>query len=73
MFTKFPTSLTAGTVRINNTSTKEDKMISVYVANKDSVPMKIPAGAAIDITTQSAGETFMYLNQADDELTIELI
>lgn len=68
----FPLVLSAGTVRINNVGS-EAKTLQVYVPNKDSFVISVPAGAAIDITTQSAGETLTYLAQADKDLTVVLV
>lgn len=68
----FPLVLSAGTVRINNVGS-EAKTLQVYVPNKDSFVISVPAGAAIDIITQSAGETLTYLAQADKDLTVVLV
>lgn len=68
----FPLVLREGTIKINNKG-KYEKVINVYVPNKDSVNVSIPAGQSVDIITKSAGESFMYLAQADDELSVELV
>lgn len=65
----FPLVLTAGIVKINNVGS-EAKPLQVYVPNKDSYVISVPAGAAIDIVTQSAGESLTYLAQADKDLTV---
>lgn len=71
-FTNNKLELLAGKVKIVNTSEFE-KTITVYVPNKDSVPCTIPVGCTVEVTTVSAGETFMYLNQAQEglEMTVE--
>ena len=68
---KFPLELAAGKVTVENTASSA-KNLNIYVANRDGVAMSIPAGETVEITTLSAGETFMYLSQSDDELKVEL-
>lgn len=68
-FTADKLELFAGKVTIANTSEME-KVITIYVLNKDSVPCVVPAGCSVEITTASAGETFMYLNQAQEGLDV---
>lgn len=68
-FTENKLELSAGKVVIKNETTVE-KAITIYVPNKDSVPCNVPAGCTVEITTVSAGETFMYLSQAQEGLTI---
>lgn len=62
----------AGEVTIKNTATTGAKTVSMYVPNKDSVPFALNAGDTLVVTTTSAGETFHYLNQATDTLTVEV-
>lgn len=73
-FTANRLELFAGKVKIANTSEME-KVVTIYVLNKDSVPCVVPAGCSVEITTTSAGETFMYLNQAQEglDVTVEAI
>lgn len=67
----FPLTLKAGVVTVTNKS-KANKGISIYVPNKDNIPVTIPAGEKIDITTLSAGETFFYFAQATKDITVSL-
>ena len=60
------------TVKIKNES-KKDKVVLMYVLNKDSIPTVLPAGKEIDVVCQSSGEIFTYLNQADDDLSVEAV
>lgn len=64
------TEIKAGKLTITNTDTK-DVTLYMYVVNKDTVPAVLKAGAAVEITTGSAAETFMYMSQATDKLTVE--
>ena len=68
-FTGNKLELVAGKVTIKNGSTS-DKNVMIYVSNKDSVPCVVPAGCTVEVTTASAGETYTYLAQATEELTI---
>lgn len=61
--------LKAGVITIENTS-KVAKTIFIYVPNKDSIPYSIEPGTSIKVTTLSAGESFVYLNQATEGLEI---
>lgn len=63
------TELKAGVLTIENTS-KTAKKVNIYVPNKDSVPYKLEAGESFKVTTLSAGESFMYLCQACEGLTV---
>lgn len=65
------TEIKAGKLTITNTDTK-DVTLSMYVVNKDTVPATLKAGAVVTITTDSAAETFMYMSQATDKLTVVL-
>lgn len=68
-FTDNALTLAAGTVKVENVS-DADVSMSIYVSNKDSVPCNVPAGAKVTITTLSAGETYFYLNQASESLSV---
>ena len=65
------TEIKAGKLTITNTDTK-DVTLNMYVVNKDTVPATLKAGAVVTITTDSAAETFMYMSQATDKLTVVL-
>lgn len=68
---KFPLELKAGTVELKNTG-NSDKIVNVYIPNKDSVYITLPAGQSMNVTTLSAGESFTYLSQASEDLTVEI-
>lgn len=61
--------LKAGVLTVENTS-KAAKTVLIYVPNKDSMPYKLEAGASFKVTTSSAGESYCYLCQATDGLTV---
>lgn len=63
----FSKELKAGKLTL---TAKEDTVVSVYVPNKDSVLLKMPKDKVLNVTTLSAGETFMYLIQESDALSI---
>lgn len=65
------TGLKAGTINVENTS-KSNKTLNIYVPNKDCMFYTLASGESIEITTLSAGESFFYLSQACDELTVTL-
>lgn len=61
--------LKAGVITIENKA-KVAKTIFIYVPNKDSIPYSLEAGASIKVTTLSAGESFVYLNQATEDIEV---
>lgn len=63
------TELKAGVLTIENTS-KAAKNVLIYVPNKDNMSYKLEAGASFKVTTLSAGESFTYLCQATEGLTV---
>lgn len=65
------TELKAGEVTLVNKA-KFDKTINIYVPNMYGVFYKIPAGKTMTITTLSAGESFTYLAQGDEDLEVTL-
>lgn len=65
----FPVELAAGTVTIVNAG-KKAAPLGIYVPNRDTVFVSMPAGKTLKVETQSAGETFMYMSQASDKLTV---
>lgn len=68
---KMPEQLKAGEITITNTG-KSAKTICIYVPNKDMVPYTMAAGETFKVTTLSAGESYTYIAQATDTLTVEL-
>ena len=64
--------LKASTLKIENTS-DVDKTIFIYVPNKDNIPHVLHSKESINITTLSAGESYVYLSQATDTLTVEAV
>ena len=67
----FPLVLRAGTVKIKNTG-KTDKNINMYIPNKDSVMITLPAGQYIELVTLSSGESFCYMMQADNDIKVTI-
>lgn len=65
------TAIKAGTINVENTG-KTNKVLNIYVPNKDSMCYTLGAGDSMEITTLSAGESFYYLSQAKDELSVTL-
>lgn len=64
-------TLKAGTIKAENTG-KSNKVLNIYVPNKDCMVYTLGAGESMEITTLSAGESFFYLSQAKDELSVTL-
>lgn len=63
--------LKACTLTLENTA-KAAAVVYIYVPNKDVVPYELAAGETLKVTTLSAGESFMYLKQATDTLTVKV-
>ena len=63
--------LKAGKITIKNTA-NFDQSISIYVPNKTDVAYTLPAKQSLVIVTVCAGESFSYLAQAKDDLTVTL-
>lgn len=61
--------LKACTLKLENKS-KTAKTVYVYIPNKDSVPYILGVGESIKVTTQSAGESYMYLSQMTSDLAV---
>lgn len=61
--------LKACTLKLENKS-KMAKTVYVYIPNKDSVPYILSVGESIKVTTQSAGESYMYLSQMTSDLAV---
>lgn len=61
--------LKACTLKLENKS-KTAKTVYVYILNKDSVPYILGVGEFIKVTTQSAGESYMYLSQMTSDLAV---
>lgn len=66
----FPLELHEGVVEVTNNA-KIKKKIYIYIPNKDSLLVSIPAGEVLKVTTKSAGESFMYFSQADEDIDVK--
>lgn len=64
-------TLNVGIITMKNVS-NHDKTVEIYVPNRYDAFTVIPAGCKLTVASNSSGESFMYLAQADDDLTVEL-